>query len=182
MWNSLLKPLSWPSKHQGFLSFQIHHIKRWGSTFQMPIQRCLPKQPCQQASKPVTPLGITHWIPKMLKTNNWSALANSQWMKQVINYFLTLPIHTTPINYNVMSLPKISVVRILTKAAIQVKYAILDGTSVLGLPNTLPWERRPPRNSELYRRTWLQTLYIWMSSNTISHAHLFLLWMTTKYP
>ena len=40
------------SKHLLFLSFQIYHIKQWGTTIQISPLRWRPKRPCQQAKSP----------------------------------------------------------------------------------------------------------------------------------
>ena len=69
---------SHPSNFLAFLSFQIHHIKQGGIAFHISTLWCHPKWSCQQWSKSTTLLGITHWIPKMVKTISHNSLAIEQ--------------------------------------------------------------------------------------------------------
>ena len=46
--------------------------------FQITLWWCLPKHPCQQASKSTTLLGITHWTPKRAKTTSHSSFEKGQ--------------------------------------------------------------------------------------------------------
>ena len=67
------------SKHLLFISFQIHHIKQGGTTFQItPLQR-RPKWHCQQAKSPTTDKGMTQLTPNKPKTISHNSEATGQW-------------------------------------------------------------------------------------------------------
>ena len=68
-------------KHLLFLSFQIHHIKQRGTTFQISPLRWQPKRPCQQAKSPTTDIGMTQLTPNKPKTISHSSEATGQWRK-----------------------------------------------------------------------------------------------------
>ena len=56
---------SMSSKHLLFLSFQIHHIKQRGTTFQISLLWWRPKRPCQQAKSPTIDNGMTQLTPNL---------------------------------------------------------------------------------------------------------------------
>ena len=49
------------------LSFQIHHIKQWGTTIHIYPLRWQPNRPCQQAQSSTTDIGITQQTPNKPK-------------------------------------------------------------------------------------------------------------------
>ena len=57
---------------------QIHHIKQWGLAFQISLLWCRSTWHSQQASKSLSILGITHKIPKRVKTIPHNSLAIGQ--------------------------------------------------------------------------------------------------------
>ena len=67
------------SKHRLFLSFQIHHIKQWGTTIHISPLRWQPNQPCQQARSSTTNIGITQQTPNKPKTISHNSRATRQW-------------------------------------------------------------------------------------------------------
>ena len=73
---------SMSSKHLLFLSFQIHHIKQRGTTFQISPLRWRPKRPCQQAKSPTTNKGMTQLTPNKPKTISHNSEATGQWRKR----------------------------------------------------------------------------------------------------
>ena len=74
---------SMSSKHLPFLSFQIHHIKQRGTTFQISPLRWRPKRPCQQAKSRTTDIGMTQQTPNKPKIISHNSEATRQWRKRV---------------------------------------------------------------------------------------------------
>ena len=119
-----------PLKILEFLSDQRHHIKQSGIAFQMTPTLLLPTLPCQQFKRSTTFLGITQetpnrentkfhrsWAPEQFN-NKWliDSPAKRQWQHQSMII--------TPLSW------RLSVVRILSRAAVQTKKATFDGTQL----------------------------------------------------
>ena len=67
------------SKHLLFLSFQIHHVKQWGTTIHISPLRWRPNRPCQQARSLTTDIGITQQTPNKPKTISHNSRTIKQW-------------------------------------------------------------------------------------------------------
>ena len=119
---------STPVNVRAFLSHQIFHMWQWGIIFQIDAASSLPNLPAQQANKSSTPLGITQQIPNNVKTISQRSRVigqcNRRWLtdsppdlhmqhQSKMSTFLFL---------------RLSMVRILPSAAVQVKKETLVGT------------------------------------------------------
>lgn len=98
---------SLPSNLLVFLSLQIHHIKQWVIAFQISMHWWCSKWCCQQSNKSTTLLGITHWIPKRVKTISHNSLANCKVQQQMLHCLLGPLTHTTPTYQNYLTLSQI---------------------------------------------------------------------------
>lgn len=76
------KERSHPSKLRAFRTFQKHHIKQWGTAFQILTFRYLPTLPCQQAIISRTLFGITHCTPNTPNTIAHKSLVIEQWISR----------------------------------------------------------------------------------------------------
>ena len=76
------KDRSRPSKKQAFLSLQIHHIKKCGTSLQKSILRCRPNLPCQDSNNSITISDITQCSPNKQNTNEHNLQAKGQWSKR----------------------------------------------------------------------------------------------------
>ena len=72
------KDRSRPSKKQAFLSLQIHHIKKCGTSLQKSILRCRPNLPCQDSNNSITISDITQCSPNKQNTNEHNLQAKGQ--------------------------------------------------------------------------------------------------------
>ena len=117
------------SKHLAFRSHHKHQNKQCGTNLHKPIFQCLPNFPCQEANTSLTLYGITQCIPNKQKTIDHNSYAIGQWRRRWSTnspHFLHIKHHSTTA---ICLFQRLSVVKILPKAAVQEKNATLGGTS-----------------------------------------------------
>jgi hypothetical protein len=124
------------SKRRWFVFLQMLHINKIGMTFHMASLECL--HPCvfQHWSSSTILLGMTHEVSNKMRIKCHILLVNSQWMKKwftISSLFVQIQHQLTRVR---PCLLKLSIVRILLKATIQVKKTI-QGES-FHLPNAHP--------------------------------------------
>ncbi len=135
-------------------SLQIVHIKHAGTRFQTEEQ-CFPNQFRQANKRSTTLADITHWTPKVRKTycHKLAAIGqcNNKW--PIVSPF---PWHIQ--HHSAMTYPhliRLSLVRILPRAAVQTKNKTLWGT--LLPPYSFPRESLNLRITlRYYRMAWYQ--------------------------
>ena len=113
------------SKHQLFLSSQMHHIKQWGTAIQITPLRWWPNFLSQHVRNSTTIFGIAQYIPNMVNTIDHNSKTVGQCNKRwSTNSPLLLHIQ----HQSRILLHKLSIVKIVPKAAIQTKNATLEAT------------------------------------------------------
>ena len=122
------KDRSQPSKLLEFHSHQIHHIKQCGTNLQITILRCRLKLQDQQSNKSTTLCGITQQTPNKQKIILHISKAIWQWRRR----WSTNSPHLLHIKHHSRTtrclFRRLSIVRILPKAAVQEKNATRGGT------------------------------------------------------
>ena len=116
------------SKLLEFRSRQIHHIKQRGTILQITILRCCLKLQDQQSNKSATLCGITQQIPNKQKIILHISDAIEQWRRRW-SIDSPHPLHIKNHSRTTKCLfRRLSIVKILPKAAVQEKKATRGGT------------------------------------------------------
>ena len=118
--------ISQSSKHRAFLSRHKHHIIQCGINLQISPAFCL-GNPGQQYNKSVTLRGMTQNTPNMEKAKSQISCAIEQWRRRWSTDSpsrLHMPHQSRTKN---RLLRRLSVIRILPRAAVQIKKFTLDG-------------------------------------------------------
>ena len=116
------------SKHLAFHSRHMHQNKQCGTNLHKPIFRCLPNFPYQEANTSLTLYGITQYIPNKQKTIDHNSYVVGQWRRTWSTDSPHL-LHIKHLLHTAICLfQRLSVVKILPKAAVQEKNTTLGGT------------------------------------------------------
>ena len=118
----------------------MHHMRQWGMTFQIAPASDFPNLSDQHDSKSTTPLGITQAIPNKAKINDQSSCATMQCRSRWLTdspWALHMQHQSIMITLRFL---RLSTVRILSKAVVQVKKS--HSGRHLWLPYTFPKEKR----------------------------------------
>ena len=122
-------------------SCQSHHMRQWGVIFQILPASDLLLGPCHQLRRSTTPQGITHIVPKRIKTIDHNSQAIGQCKSKWLPVSpLNLHMQHQSIMISCLFL-RLSIVRILPNAAVQTKKATLEGAFAFHthFQGKLPW-------------------------------------------